>query len=471
MKLVLPSLIRTTTFRLALLHSVLFTIFVMGLLGYLYSATVVFVTSEANASLEAEMSELLQVYEDGRLVQLRRSIYERSTPALPGSGSPSRQFLYLLQDPEGRRIAGQLRDVPPLPEGLNQIFRSEIDYEQEDGTVEQRQSEGRVSVLPDGTTIFVAYDVEDFLGVLPRITYVVYTAAPIGLLMSLIGGIIISRSAARRADQLAKTAEGVMAGDLSRRAPVVGSGDEFDRLAEQLNAMLARLEQLMDSSRYVGDAIAHDLRSPLTRLRNRLESTLAEPMTQDLAEETLEKTLGEVDGVLATFNAILRLSRLEGGRGATMEQTDLSNLLAEIVDLFEPACEEAGLSFQHAIGRNLLFLGEREMVAQAISNLIDNAIKYTPSGGKIRLEAAKGRDNKIIIRVIDNGPGIPEGDRQRAVERFVRLEGSRSEPGSGLGLALVAAVADVHNGIFELSDGSGPEDSPGLCAILRLPRS
>ena len=469
MKLVLPSLIRTTTFRLALLHSVLFTLFVIGLLVYLYSATVVFVASEADASLDAEMAELLQVYEEGRLVQLRRSVYERSTASLPGSGS--RQFLYLLKDAEGRKIAGQLSGLQSLPEGTNQQVRLEIEFPQPDETIEVRPAEGRASVLPDGTTIFVAYDVQEFLGVLPRITYAVYTAAPIGLLMSLIGGIIISRSAARRADQLTKTAEGVMAGDLSRRAPVVGSGDEFDRLAEQLNAMLSRIEQLMGSSRHVGDAIAHDLRSPLTRLRNRLESTLAEPMTQDLAEETLEKTLGEVDGVLATFNAILRLSRLEGGRGATMEQTDVTTLLTEIAELFEPACEEAGLSFNHAIGRSLLVLGEREMIAQAISNLIDNAIKYTPQGGKIQLEAARGRENMIVIRVIDNGPGIPAGDRDRVIDRFVRLEASRSEPGSGLGLALVAAVADVHKGTFQLSDGGGAAGNPGLSATLRLPRS
>jgi len=465
----LPSLMRTTTFRLALLHSVLFTLFVIGLLFYLYSATVVLVRAEAGASLDAELAELLQVYEDGRLVQLRRSVYERSTDSQPGSGS--RQFLYLLQDAEGRKLAGQLSGLPPLPPGSSQQLFIDIDYPTPDGGIESRESEGRATVLADGTTIFVAYDVEEFLSLLPRITFVVYTAAPIGLLMSLIGGIIISRSAARRADELTKTAEGVMAGDLSRRAPVVGSGDEFDRLAEQLNAMLARIENLMQSSRHVGDSIAHDLRSPLTRLRNRLETTLAAPMTQDVAEETLEQTLGEVDGVLATFNAILRLSRLETGQSGRMAATDLSALLHEVAELYEPACEEAGLAFSSSIGRNLTAFGEREMIAQALSNLIDNAIKYTPKSGHIKLEAARGRDNMVVIRIIDSGPGIPQAERARAVQRFVRLEASRSEPGSGLGLALVAAVAEVHKGSLELSDGNGPADSPGLCATLRLPRS
>lgn len=465
----IPNLIRTTTFRLALLHSVLFTIFVLGLLVYLYSATVVFVRAEAGASLDAELAELLQVYEDGQLVQLNRSVRERSTPSLPGSGS--RQFLYLLQDAEGRKISGQLAGLQRLPAGTLQKLFIDIDYPQPDGSVDSRPSEGRAAVLPDGSTIFVGYDIEEFESVLPRITSAVRTAAPIGLLMSLIGGIIISRSAARRADQLTRTAEAVMTGDLSRRAPVVGSGDEFDRLAEQLNAMLARIEQLMQSSRHVGDSIAHDLRSPLTRLRNRLETTLAEPMSQDVAEETLEQTLGEVDGVLATFNAILRLSRLETGQGARMAATDLTELLSEIAELYDPACEEAGLEFSSSIGRNLSVLGQREMIAQAMSNLIDNAIKYTPKSGQIRLEAARGRDNMVVVRVIDSGPGIPKTERARVVKRFVRLEDSRSEPGSGLGLALVAAVADVHKGAFELSDGNGPEDMPGLSATLRLPRA
>lgn len=469
MKFNLPNLMRTTTFRLAVLHSLLFTIFVIGLLVYLYSATVVFVRAEAGASLDAELAELEQVYDDGQLVRLNRSVLERSTASQPGSGS--RQFLYLLQDPQGRKISGQLADLQPLPKGRGQKLFIQIDYPQPDETIETRAAEGRASVFEDGSTIFVGYDIQEFERVLPRITSVLLTAAPIGLLMSLIGGIIISRSVARRADELNKTAAAVMAGDLSQRAPVLGSGDEFDRLSEQLNAMLERIEQLMQSSRYVGDSIAHDLRSPLTRLRNRLETTLAEPMSQDFAEETLEQTLGEVDGVLATFNAILHLSRLETGQGGRMSATNLTVLLNEIAELYQPACEEAGLRLVTSIGRNLSVLGQREMIAQALANLIDNAIKYTPEGGQITFESARGRDNMIVIRVIDSGPGIPAEDRERVVKRFVRLEDSRSEPGSGLGLALVTAVADVHKGAFELTDGNGPADMPGLSATLRLPKA
>ena len=466
MNIRLPTLVRTTTFKLALLHSVLFTVFVLGLLVYLYASTVVYVRAEASDSLDAELSELSLAYSQGGLVRLNRSVRERQFA--PGS----RQFLYLLQDAQGQKISGGLSQLPPdIPLDGRQKYLFDVEIIQPDGRIIARPAEGRAVVLPDGGIILVAYDVGEFQRIVPHITRVVWTAAPIGLLMSLIGGIVISRSAARRADALAKTAEGVMAGDLSRRVPVVGSGDEFDRLGEQLNAMLGRIEMLMESSRHVGDSIAHDLRSPLTRLRNRLETTLAEPMSQEMAEDTLDQTLGEVDNVLATFNAILRLSRLEAGQGGPMLRTDISALAEQLAELFEPACEEAGLEFTASIGRGLFVLGEKDLIAQAVSNLLDNAVKYTPNGGKISFDAARARDGKVVLEVTDTGPGIPTEERERVVKRFVRLEASRSEPGSGLGLALVEAVGRVHNGQLELDDGGKPGAPRGLRARLVLPKA
>ena len=467
MNIRLPTLVRTTTFKLALLHSILFTVFVLGLLVYLYASTVVYVRAEASDSLDIELTELSRAYSQGGLVRLNRSVRERQS--VPGS----RQFLYLLQDAQGQKIGGGLSVLPEgIPLDGRQKYLFDVDYQQPDGDIVSRPAEGRAVVLPDGGIILVAYDVGEFQRIVPRMTRVVWTAAPIGLLMSLIGGIVISRSAARRADALAKTAQDVMAGDLSRRVPVVGSGDEFDRLGEQLNAMLGRIETLMASSRHVGDSIAHDLRSPLTRLRNRLETTMAEPMSREMAEETLGQTLGEVDNVLATFNAILRLSRLEAGQGGRMERTDISAMAGELAELFEPACEEAGLALSVTIARGLFVMGEKNLIAQALSNLLDNAVKYTPKGGKIVFNASRARENKILLQVIDTGPGIPVDQRERVVERFVRLESSRSEPGSGLGLALVEAVGRVHNGEFRLEDGNGKEDGQrGLSAQLLLPKA
>jgi len=250
--------------------------------------------------------------------------------------------------------------------------------------------------------------------------------------------------------------------------PVIGSGDEFDRLGQQLNAMLDRIETLMASSRHVGDSIAHDLRSPLTRLRNRLETALAEPMSEELAKETIGQTLEETDSVLGTFNSILRLSRLEAGQGGRMVRMNISALASELAELFEPACEESGLEFVTSIGRSLFVLGEKDLIAQALSNLLDNAVKYTPEGGKIVFSVSRGRDGMIVMDITDTGPGIPEDQRERVVKRFVRLEASRSEPGSGLGLALVEAVGRVHNGDFQLAHG---DSQIGLSARLLLPKA
>jgi signal transduction histidine kinase len=297
----------------------------------------------------------------------------------------------------------------------------------------------------------------------------VTTAAPIGILLALIGGVFISRYAARRAEQLTRTTEAIVAGDLSVRAPVAGSGDEFDRLAQHLNTMLERLERLMASTRHAGDAIAHDLRSPLSRLRNRLEGALISPMTEESARETLESTVVEVDNVLQTFNAILRLSRLDAGAEGRMIKFDIHDLMSEMADLYEPACEFAGLNFVSDVGTGLAVLGDRELIAQAVSNLLDNAVKYTPQGGTIRFSVRRG-SNGIAITVADDGPGIPEHQREHAKERFFRLDSARTQPGSGLGLALADAVAELHKGHLDLLWTEPPPNARGLKAVLTLPR-
>ena len=304
-----------------------------------------------------------------------------------------------------------------------------------------------------------------------RITNTIYLAGGAGLIITIIGGIWISRLVARRAQQLVDTTEQVMAGDLTARAKTAGTDDEFDRLAERLNAMLERLQALVKASRHTGDAIAHDLRSPLSRMRNRLEHALSQPDPNRTANEVIEDTITEVDGVLATFNAILRLSRLDAQTEMRMERTDVSELVEEMADLFEPAAEFEGLRFESDASRAAQVLGDREMIAQALSNLIDNAIKYTPEGGAIRVSARRADDNMVELMVKDTGFGIPESDRERAKQRFVRMDDARTLPGSGLGLALVDAVAMVHRGEFQLLDGDGPPERPGLKAVLRLPRA
>jgi signal transduction histidine kinase len=457
----LPALVRTTTFRLALLHASIFILFSASLLAYLYYETAGHLGRQAEAELNAEFGELSAAYRGGGIDRLKQAVTERR--------EARGKFFYLLQDGSGQKIEGDF-DVLPAPAPLGQVVNVEFAYDARttQGEPIRRSAEGRISRLSEGGVLMVAYDVGDLGEMNRRITEVVWRSAAVGFVLSLIGGVVISRSAAQRAEQLAKTTEGVMGGDLTRRAPVFGSGDEFDRLSEQLNAMLAKLERLVISSRSAGDSIAHDLRSPLTRLRNRLEAGLR-ATDKEGAHAALVNSIENVDGVLDTFNAVLRLSRVQAGATGSFRRTNVSGITDELAELYQPVCEEKRLAFNYTTQGELFVLADRDLIAQAMSNLMDNAVKYTPEGGTIRLEVKRGADSTVELIVADSGPGIPVEDRERAVERFVRLEQSRSQPGSGLGLSLAAAVAEAHTGKLILGDSGGPPARPGLSVTLQLP--
>lgn len=453
--------VRTTTFRLALVYSILFALFSAGLLAYLFQATVGTMRTEAKTRLEAEFRTLAVAWRTGGPNRLEQSLLERVLVDL-------RDFTYQFEDANGRTIVGDMPRMPvePLEEfGTPRIVTFEIERPGPEGGASITPIEGRIVRLGDGSILLVGIKMDERIRQVNRITRAVATAAPIGFILALLGGFFSARYAASRAESLTKTAEGVMSGDLSLRAPVGASGDEFDRLAEQLNAMLAKLESLMESTRHAGDSIAHDLRSPLSRLRNQLEARLRGPIDEISARETLGETVEEVDRVLATFNAILRLSRVNAGAEGKLVALDLTELCDEMAELFEPACEDAGIAFFAEIGRELELAGDRTLLAQAISNLIDNAVKYTPSDEQIAF-SAKLEEGVIEVTVKDSGPGIPEADLQRAKERFVRLDDARTLPGSGLGLALVDAVAEFHGGNFTLSRTN---EENGLTATLILP--
>ncbi|MBA28611.1 ATP-binding protein [uncultured Hyphomonas sp.] len=465
MRLALPTFLKTTTFKLALIYSAMFAAFSAALLVYLYYSTVYYIRAESERRLDLEFEQLGNAYFTGGMERLSQSVLERMTR----TGST---YFYYLEDSSGRKIAGHFGRMPTTPPTADvQTVYFEFRQQEPDGTEILRPAAGRIVRLRDnGGALLVAFDTEQQTAIVGRIQRAIFIAAPIGLVLSLLGGILISRGAARRADELARTAEAVMGGELGRRAPVRGSGDEFDRLASRLNAMLDQIEKLVDSTRHTGNAIAHDLRSPLSRLRNRLEIALSEPMSRESAEATLEETVEEVDRVLGTFNAILRLARLEAGAEGERVRMDVSELGEELAELFDPACEEAGLSFKSQISRNLTILADRDLVGQALSNLLDNAVKYTPEGGAITFSITRGPNGTVDMTVVDSGPGVPEEARERVVQRFQRMDSARTHPGSGLGLALVDSVADMHGGELLLSDAGGPPDMPGLKATLRLPR-
>ncbi|WP_300379364.1 HAMP domain-containing sensor histidine kinase [Henriciella sp.] len=457
--------IRTSTFRMALVYSVLFGLFSFLLLAYLYQATVGSLRAEADQRLDAEMRALGLAYNAGGLERLEQSVIERAL--VPGA-----PFRYQLETPDGERIIGDFPNLPVSPpETIGEVSMVSLSIEMpaSSGETVVTEAEGRIVRLANGDVLLVAIETGERGRIVRRITQAVTTAAPIGILLALIGGIFISRYAARRAEQLTRTTEEIVAGNLSIRAPVQGSGDEFDRLATHLNTMLEKLERLMAASRHSGDAIAHDLRSPLSRLRNRLEESLLSPMDEASARETLARTVEEVDRVLSTFNAILRLSRLDAGSEGRMVKIDLHEILDELAELYEPACEDAGLAFSHDISNPIVVLGDRELIAQAVSNLLDNAIKYTPREGMVRFTARRTSDS-IVITVADDGPGIPEDMREKAKQRFYRLDAARTQSGSGLGLALADAVAELHKGHLDLFWTHEPPAHKGLKAVLTLPR-
>tara|TARA_B100000678_G_scaffold42272_1_gene31688 strand:- start:11698 stop:13092 length:1395 start_codon:yes stop_codon:yes gene_type:complete len=462
MRLPLPTFMRTTTFRLAVVHAFMFLLFTFGLLVYLFYSTAGYMRSQSVRELDDEVQALAASFNAGGMDRLNQTVIERSSVRGP--------FFYVLQDPAGQTVSGDFATIPDELPNQGSV-ETNFDYQtlNRNGELETRSANGIIIRLPNKASLMVAYDLSTRTEIVNRITRTVWTALPVGLAMSLLGGLIISRSAAQRAEQLTRTTDGIISGDLSRRAPVVGSGDEFDRLSERLNAMLDRLEHLMMTTRHAGDAIAHDLRSPLTRLRNRLEADLRDGDAVNRVEST-ERTIEEVDAVLATFNAILSLSKVQAGSASRFTEIEVSDLMSELAELYEPASEDAGLSFDSEIEPGLTIEGDRSLIAQAITNLLDNAIKYTPSGGAMTLRARTTRKGELELSVTDTGPGIPQEDRERATRRFVRLEASRTQPGNGLGLAMVDAIARLHQGELHLSEGPGAPPNVGLRAALILPK-
>ena len=326
----------------------------------------------------------------------------------------------------------------------------------------------RSLVVESGLRLVVGRDVVERRG-FTAIVLQGFGYAVLGILVfSTLAGIITARRVLRRIDAINATSAKIMSGNLSERIPVTRRNDEFDALATSLNAMLDRIEGLMQGLKEVTDNVAHDLKTPLTRLRTKAEAALRDGADGAARREALETTISESDKLIRTFNALLMIARAEAGApSGALADVDLSAVARDVAELYEPVAEEAGLTLATDIAPDVHLRGNRELLGQALVNLIENALKYyEPAEGKdgridVRVTAAAGR---VVIAVADNGPGIPPEDRTRVLERFVRLEKSRTEPGSGLGLSLVAAVAGLHRGSFRIED-----NAPGVRAVMDLP--
>jgi signal transduction histidine kinase len=284
------------------------------------------------------------------------------------------------------------------------------------------------------------------------------------LVLGGIGSVMMGRSTLRRIEAINETCREIMSGDLSRRVPSRNTGDDFDVLADNLNNMLSQIESLMESVRQVSDNIAHDLRTPLARLRNRLEELSLDVKQPDAGRVTLEQALEEADGLLNTFNALLRIARIESHESSTdFAPIDINELVRDVMELYEPLAEEKGLRLSAELAARPVFTGDRDLLFQAIANLLDNAIKYTPAHGEIRCSLLPD-DGGARLLLSDNGPGIPADQRDKVFQRFFRLEQSRTTPGNGLGMSLVQAVMQLHHLTIELQD-----NRPGLKVIIRFP--
>lgn len=460
----LSRLLRTTAFRSFLLFFGLFAITAAIAVAYIYWQTNVILATQLESAIQAETRSLDEQYRSGGIEQLVRTVGERSET--PGNS------LYLLTDAEGHRLAGTFKTVSS--ELWNSEGRVAFVYRRPaQGGTEERLAYAVVFRLKDGSRLIVGRDIEDRRE-FGRVVRSAFLWSLGGMaLIGLIGGLLIGRNFLRRIESVTETSQRIMAGDLSRRIPVTASGDEFDRLAASLNAMLQRIAELVEGFKEVSDNIAHDLKTPLTRLRNRTEAALREAHGEQAYRDALQSTIEEADEIIRTFDALLSIARLEAGASSNARsEFDLNAVVGGVCDLYEPVAEEKGIALACETGPATLIRGERQLIAQAVANLVDNAIKYggetngaaSEAGANISVSIALNGENAQIV-VADRGPGIPSADRERALRRFVRLEASRSRPGSGLGLSLAAAVARLHGGEVTLLD-----NAPGVKAVLTLRR-
>ncbi len=481
MALRLPAVMRTTAARLSALYFILFALCAVLLVFYMTSLSASMLTAQTMETIDEEVQGLDSAYRRGGLPFLVRVVEQRSRQ--PGAN------LYLIADANGRILTGNVESLEPgvletqgwtgqpftyqrYGEGSSaRRVPSISELEASAGQIETRHAAiALISRLPNQMIVLVGRD----LGEPERFRGVVRQALTFALSMMALGGLLIwyfvGRRALKRIDSVSDAGKRIMGGDLTGRLPVTGAGDEFDRLSENLNMMLTKIASLNEGLKQVSDNIAHDLKTPLTRLRNRAESALAGDSGEAGYREALEAMIAESDRLIKTFNAILMISRLEAGYSAeALGKVDLAAAVQDVVELYEPVAEDLGVALEATTAGSFVIDGNRELIAQALSNVVDNALKYSSGSGEkpvVRV-TIKAREHDISLVVADNGPGIPDqADRDRATERFVRLEQSRSQPGSGLGLSLAKAVMKFHGGRLELLPGE-----PGLIVTMIFPRA
>lgn len=448
----LPKLLRTSSFRLTLLYAALFSVSALILFGAIYGTARFYLTSTLDADIESDVTELRQAAELNGRATLIETIDERV------SQMPDGPIVYGLEDGAGTRLAGN------LPGGQHGAGAIDLELPNLATSINPRGDFHIHRVrLDNGDYLSVGGDSHQLADMKAVIFRTFGWCAGITLLLAMGGGAILSANLLRRVETVSRTSSEIIAGNLARRIPLRGIDDEFDRLAANLNAMLDRTQRSMESVRQVSNDVAHDLRTPLTRLRQRLELARRKAQSLDELQNAIDRSIADTDAILDTFAALLRIAQVEGQASKARFRTlDLSMLLHTVAEVYLPIAEAQRQSLITDIAPDLYVLGDRELLTQLFANLVENALRHSPPGAAVTVGACD-RGTAIEAIVADTGPGIPEALRGKVFQRFYRLDESRATPGQGLGLSLVAAIAGLHETAAELAD-----NQPGLRVTLRF---
>lgn len=444
------SLLRTTTFRLALSYLGIFTVSAIALLALVSWSTSMFIEWQVQETVEAEATGLSEVYRDRDLAGLSEVIGQRVKQDIDGRAT------YLLMGGDGLMVAGNLRGWPA--EVGDQLGWARFRVLPMGSLNPPSEVMAHAYELADGYRLLVGRSLADAKRVKSAIHRALGWGLALTILLGVVGGYFTSRHMLQRVEEMSRTAKLIVGGDMTSRMQLSGTEDEFDSLAQSFNEMMDEIERLLEGIRTVSDNIAHDLRTPLNRLRSRIDLVLLKPSDCDTYRRTLEETLAEADNLLATFNALLTISHAESAaRLERFEELDPARLAGDVVELYEPLAEEKDIRLTCRAEAGLAIRGDRHLLFQVLANLVDNAVKYTPAGGTVVVAVEVEAGGDVAMEVADSGAGIPAEAREAVLERFVRLDANRSTPGNGLGLSLVKAVARQHGAILSLDD-----NHPGL---------
>ncbi len=454
----LIGLLRSASGRFALFFTAFFAVAATAAAVILWWNTAGALDRQVDAAIRSDAAALVDRRRDPDIAVLVGAIEDRIALDITNEG------LYLLLAPDGRKMAGNLESWPIEASGEQPWIRMPLLRE---GTV----SEARLlrMELASGHRLLVGRDVAEKLRLRALLSEGIAWAASASAAIALFGAWALRRALERRLRPVYGTAEEIATGDLTRRVPLSDHDDEFDRLGRTMNAMLDRIAQLMEGVRNVSNAIAHDLRTPIARARAKLEEAMVSAKDEEALRTALEQGINDLDNIARVFQAVLRIAEVEAGaRRAAFAGVDLGPALADAAELYEVAAEARGQGFVVEFPPSLPLVGDRDLLMQAVANLLDNALKFTPEGGTVRLSAVL-KPGVVEVAVADDGPGLRPADRARAGERFFRADTARSTPGSGLGLSLVRAVVALHGGEATLDDTHPGTERPGLTVTLRLP--